>query len=286
MAHKVSRWIKETDHKIYKISILGGELFQKELLDKMFKYFEFCRIISTTCGKDVTFNFVSNLSFDRDIQWHLSNLLQSTGATLSTSWDFAYRNTHANNFHNNIEYFKKRLSMITFVLTRPTIREMLSGKSDEYFRWLTENFIVQWDYYTPNEFANIMMPSDKDIYMALCYLIDNFPELPQSKALRYTGTAKTSCLSPNKITFLPNGENVACRYIDYDQAEFKTPINRKNNDNIITSFINLKGCLSCEYYKRCPLSCFVMSDNKIYQDREELDECLYKKLFDKYKPNI
>ena len=130
------------------------------------------------------------------------------------------------------------------------------------------------------------MPSDKELYEGISCLIENFPELSQVESLLYNKITKTSCLSPNKVTFLPNGETVACRYMDYEQAEFRTPIDRGCNSNVITNFLDEKGCLSCEFYIRCPLSCFIMSDHVSYIDQEELNECFFKKIFRKYKSNI
>jgi len=288
MQHRVADWIKEEKSGLpLKVSILGGELFQKNLINIFYKYQKFCKDLKFgALDRKIDFCFISNLNFSEDVAFYVENaVLFSSKAFLGTSWDFSDRKVNPY-FHTNLLRFKEHINAITFVLTRPSIQKLISGENLDYFTWLTENFEVQWDYYTPNKFADTLMPSDKEIYDALCFLIENYPELPQVQNLLYNKETKTSCLSPNKVTFLPNGEIVACRYAKDEQSKFRTPIDRECNGNIISTYIQEKGCLTCEFYKRCPLSCFVMNDHSLYKEREELDECFFKKIFCKYKPNV
>lgn len=285
--YHIAKWISENKINLpCKVNILGGELFSKEHRSRFHEYYKFCDSLKFLLKDiDLEYNFISNLCFDTGTRWYVKSLLDQLNATVSTSWNFD-QNSMLDNFHSNLVALNDRISIITFVLTKTNIQLLMNEERRDYFEWLTNNYEVQWDYYTPNKYAEELMPSDKELYDCLSFLIENFPELTQVKSLLNKGEVKTSCLSPNKVTFLPNGEIVACRQRDYDQSEFRAPIDLNCNENIINDFIVREKCLSCKYFSGCPLSCFVMYDHYTFIKKRELDECLYKKLFDKYKPNV
>ncbi|MFN9066677.1 MAG: hypothetical protein ACK5V3_05570, partial [Bdellovibrionales bacterium] len=57
---------------------------------------------------------------------------------------------------------------------------------------------------------------------------------------------------------------------------FNSEVNYQSNSNIVTSFIEENECLSCEWFQRCTLRCFVQAD---WEKREKTSVCLFKTFF-------
>lgn len=133
----------------------------------------------------------------------------------------------------------------------------------------------------PTTWADSLMPSDHELLNAFRYLLWKFPKIRKLKSWTEPNeeACRITCASLNKITILPDGTITNCRHLNYDQKDFDTEIFNESNSDIVMKFITKKECLSCPYFKRCPLSCFVMSDHKKFLGNKELNECFYKILF-------
>ncbi len=62
--------------------------------------------------------------------------------------------------------------------------------------------------------------------------------------------------------------------------DFKTPVTEESTqDNTVMehNFLMENYCLTCEYFQRCGLGCFLHSD---YTKRIELNDCVFKMVFD------
>lgn len=276
------------------IHMLGGELFE-DSNDYYSEYFAFISAIAEHCKlflpeKDLTFVFLTNMNFQKEetknkLDFFLRMLkINDYNFILTTSWDPTGRPLKGDTetkFHQNITYFKEHLSEITFVLTKPTIKKLLED-NNEYLELLTsEGFTIDYDYYMPTTWADSLMPSDRDLLNAFRYLLWKFPKIRKLKSWLEVeeDACRITCASLNKITILPDGTITNCRHLDYNQKDFDTKIFNESNSDIIMNFITKKECLSCPYFKRCPLSCFVMADHKKFLGNKELDECFYKTLF-------
>jgi radical SAM protein with 4Fe4S-binding SPASM domain len=276
------------------VHLLGGELFEDsndyyaEYTAFINRIFEHCQLVLP--DKELMFVFLTNMNFQKDeTKAKLESFLNGLRAKgvkfiLTTSWDPTGRPLKGDietQFHKNITHFKDDLSEVTFVLTKPTIKKLLEDKNDYLSLLVEQGFNVDYDYYMPTTWADSLMPSDRDLLNAFRYLIYKFPGIrklkswlePEEEACRIT------CASLNKITILPDGTITNCRHLNYDAKDFDTEIFNESNSDIIMKYITKKECLSCPFFKRCPLSCFVMADHKKFLGNTELDECFYKILF-------
>lgn len=280
-ADVVIQYLKEWEHikDDITVTMTGGELFQ----DKVYyyeQYYQFMFRIMSFMPK-VKFTMVTNLMFNMDTLDEVDNLLtrcKNSGidVSLGTSWDFSGRPI-AQRFTTLLECLREDIQGITFVLTEPAIRALLDGRHDKDFRELYEEFNIDFDYYVPTEHADKMMPSDWDLLNAFRYMIKNYPKLPTIRAWLEGEKNSLTCGNLNKITILPDGSLVPCRQLDYCGSDFKTPVDEYSNATMVNKYMDKHGCLSCEYYSKCTMTCFVMNDHVSY--KEELDDCLYRTMF-------
>jgi radical SAM protein with 4Fe4S-binding SPASM domain len=276
------------------VHMLGGELFE-DSNDYYDDYFYFISTIAEYCKKNIPekkllFVFLTNMNFQKDetknkLENFLNQLINSNYKfILTTSWDPTGRPLKGEidtKFHQNITYFKKHLAEITFVLTKTTINKLLR-ENIEYLDLLYNlGFKLDFDYYMPTTQVDSLMPSDRDLLNALRLLIKKYPKISKLKAWtqNINSPGKLTCASLNKITILPDGTLTNCRHLNYDQSDFETKIFNESNSDMILNYITKKECLSCNYFFKCPLSCFVMSDHKKFIENKELEECYYKILF-------
>jgi radical SAM protein with 4Fe4S-binding SPASM domain len=288
---------KSSLKKEIQVHLLGGELFE-DRNDYYSDYFEFIQSVQDHAqkfleGHNLKFVFLTNMNFQEDstlnkLETFLTRLESiNTKVVLTTSWDPTGRplkGETSTKFHHNINYFKKYVSEITFVLTRPTIKKLLSGNTPYLDLLINEGFTVEYDYYMPTNLVDKLMPSDRDLLNAFRVLIKKYPSIPKLKQWAdpewdRTIPTRLTCASLNKITILPDGTITNCRHLSYSPDEFETEIKNESNSDMMMNFISKKECLSCEFFQECPLSCFLMSDHKKYNGSSSLDECLYKTLF-------
>ena len=275
------------------VHMLGGELFE-DSNDYYDQYYDFIvdihKYVSENMPeKKLMFVFLTNMNFQKDsTRDKLENFLNSLRDKgikfiLTTSWDPTGRPLKGEvttKFHQNITYFKKDLAEITFVLTKPTIRRLLDGRTEYLDLLVKEGFKIDYDYYMPTTNVDSMMPTDRDLLNGLRMLIYRYPNISKLKSFTHPEQGgHLTCASLNKITILPDGTITNCRHLDYTQEDFETKITNETNADIIMSFITKRECLTCEYFEQCPMSCFVMADHKKFLENQELDECFYKILF-------
>jgi len=268
------------------INVMGGEVFNDLIPDELFAdYDRFCKKIldfSKESGQKVTINWVTNLIFHKRQRVHdLIEKHRKEGGevNLSTSYDFdgrGYACKVNSIFAKNLRFFKDWVYTIGFVLTSPAIKNFMEGH-DPFFDELYETHTLYFDYYVPEERnCDDLMPSDKELLEAFIYAGTHYPKVfPVSDWLE-NKINKMTCYSLNKLTVLPDGEHVTCRYLTYKKGSFKNPIDYKSNANIVSSYVQENECLSCPWYERCSMRCFVQAD---WVKREKLDECLYKTFF-------
>lgn len=271
------------------VNMMGGELFNDDVPDAIFgDYLEFAYAVHSharSVGKQCHFNWVTNLVFkNRERVSALIASLRNLGVStkLSTSYDFAGRplsEAKKTTFHQNLEWFNQKhpniIYTIGFVLTKQAIKRILTSR-DEEFEYLYDHFPLYFDYYVPEKLSQHMIPSDREHLEAFLFIAKHYPKVaPVSDWINHEFNQMT-CYSLNKLTLLPDGREVKCRYLKYDEADFNTPIDYSSNANIIQNHLDKYGCLTCEHYDRCSFRCFVQAD---WSNRERMDVCLYKTFF-------
>lgn len=282
----VKEFILKNPRTNHILNIMGGEVFNDELPDSMFESYKTLVLdidaFAKTLGHTCSFNWVTNLIFKKsDRVLDFLNFLEEKGITIniSTSYDFAGRKNSLWNletFTQNLELLGSRIYTVGFVLTKTSIRHLLA-KRDPYFDVLYGKYPLYFDYYVPENGANILMPSDKEILGCYLFIAKNYPNISPVKELLENQENKMTCYSLNKLTLLPNGREVKCRYMDYKPDQFKTPIDYQSNENIIQAHLDENECFTCDWFSRCGFRCFVQAD---WAKREKTEKCLFKTFFE------
>ncbi|RLA63451.1 MAG: hypothetical protein DRQ88_12445 [Epsilonproteobacteria bacterium] len=276
---------KSPVNSFIQIHLLGGEIFD-DGKNRYNDYKAFLSKIHENLKTKHKFIFLTNMNWstdstDSEVE-SLIAYMESMGIDFhfTTSWDPTGRPIKGEvetDFHKNLMKYKKYVSEITFVLTKPTIQKLL-GRDTSYLDLLiTEGFQVDIDYYMPTSSTDQLMPTDRMLLEAMLCLNKHYPKIKKMSNLE----GKITCMSPSKVTIMPDGTLTCCMHIEYDQKEFNTPIVKESNSPLILNFLEKNGCFSCEYYSKCPFTCFVMDDHKSF--KRELNDCLYKLYFDKTK---
>lgn len=289
---RILEFIQNNPKQRHMLNIMGGEIFNDEVDDKLFadylnlavKVDEFAKSL----GHTAQFNWVTNLVFKKvERVQNLIRELRSRGikTQISTSYDFSGRKNKtwiSELFKQNILTFKDDVYTVGFVLTKPAIKFLLNEK-DEYFEFLYQHYPLYFDFYVPENGANVLMPTDQDILDAYRFIAKNYPKVNPIRDLLENEQNKMTCYSLNKLTLLPDNREVKCRYLKYRAEDFKTPIDYGTNDSIILNFVEENQCLSCQFYSRCSFRCFVQAD---WSKRVKTETCIYKTFFQEVEAGL
>jgi len=279
----IAGYINSNPSEAFHLHMMGGELFQDEFVDQGFLdyYKEFMDTLRAECpGKDLHFNYVTNLVFDRTDE--VQKFVANNGLQLAVSYDPAGRFTASQfvTFKRNVEIFKNYTRVIGLTMTKPSMIKMHAG--DEYFDYLYANFLCDWDHLLPSGVErDVMMPSESDLLAFYKLLIDKYPKCLNvsqfvADPTELDGSCSTMpCTRGNNLTiFSDNSIPHGCS---------GTIILRNNttevvgSTDIISTFLDRNDCLHCEYYKRCSFTCFVHNDYKDFV--RDVQGCVFKESF-------
>jgi radical SAM protein with 4Fe4S-binding SPASM domain len=283
---------KETKKKVV-FNVMGGEIFSPDIFDEnllhTYKLFvEGIKSLSVKYQISVRINWVSNMVTDKV---HLIDSLmlhsEKSGifSSLVTSYDAKgrFNINEFLQFKKTVDYFGDRIKNFSMLLTKQNIQHILKNK-DPYFKYLySEGKEIYFDYYMPDQHAKIQAPSDTELLEVFKFTIDNYPNVQPIRGWLENDANKLSCRSSKLV--LEDGTMCMCGNLVSEETKiniYKSPIHKDSNVDIEQSFLNKYDCLSCEYFTRCGLGCFMQHD---YKFREELDECVYK-LTHRYIDNV
>jgi hypothetical protein len=255
---------KNTSTNLFLLHLMGGELFQDDLIDGgILEHFgEFIRVLESKKPDNVTFeyNFITNLALTRTDK--LLDFVIKHEIELAVSYDPTgrFNQKQLELFKKNIEIFKPYIRMVSCVMTKPSIDKIIFG--DQYFDYLYENFDCHWDHLlVSNSKMDYLLPSEQDIKNFYIHLVDHYPRVINvEQFLNKTQQQKMGCTRGNSLTVfsdnsIPNG----CS----GSAVVKDTITEYTEDSgIVGRFIEQNMCLSCEYYSRCNLTCFMNNEYK------------------------
>lgn len=278
---RIVSWINSnTRSKYFKLHIMGGELFQDQLISAGFLeiYQEMIDEIRSQVptDKELVFNFVTNLVFDRTDD--VLGFLNKNDLKVSTSYDSKgrFNKLQLDTFKRNVEIFKDRIEMVSLVMTLQNIEAVMAG--DEYFGYLYSQFPCDWDSFLPSvKSSEYISPKESDLLKFYKYLIDNYPECMNVE--HFTSPEqqkKMTCTRGNNFTILhddsvPKGCSGTILLKDKTTQDLAS-------DQIVIQFFKTYNCFECEYFKKCPFTCFVKNDyNKIQRD---VGDCIFKLTFD------
>jgi sulfatase maturation enzyme AslB (radical SAM superfamily) len=277
----IINYIQNTESNEILLHLMGGELFQDELIDRGFLqyYTEFIHLLESQKPKNkkLTYNFITNLVFTRIVE--VKSFCNKHDLKIAISYDPVARFTKKQllQFKANVEVFKSYIRIVSCVMTKQNMSAIIRG--DEYFTYLYNNFDCHWDHLLVGDsLLDIMMPKQSEVYEFYRHLVDNYPKtLNMLQFVEKTiKTNKMGCTRGNSFTILsdnsiPKGCSGSVILKDATTEDI-------GSTKIIDNFIQQNDCLSCEYYSRCNLTCFVNNDyKKIVKD---IEGCVYKKVFE------
>lgn len=266
------------------INLMGGELFADQIPDYIFQdYREMVARLQTLMprGKSFEINWVTNLVFENTARVRaLVTDVRALGITtkLTTSFDFAGRFSKYNKdlFDRNVYSLRDIIGTISVVLTKGNIKAMLTRKDELFERMYRDGFYFYFDYYSPESNAHLHAPSDLELRDGLIHLANNYPNTWPVQGWMRNDRNEMSCRGSLIVDH--TGFKGQCRSLLTDQmkTQMHSAIQLDNNTTMEEKFINKYDCVSCEYFQRCGMGCFLQHD---FAGREELDECLYKQVF-------
>jgi hypothetical protein len=275
-------WINKNDSKYVKLHIMGGEIFQDFLLEKNYlnTYQKFMNEIVNKVedkNKNIVFNFVTNLVFTKSDL--VLNFLEKNNLMISTSYDSAGRFNidDLKIFKKNIEIFKNKISMISCIMTAQSIK---SVKTDDYFSYLYDNFLIDWDSLWPSKYDKLnrlLMPKESELFDFYKWLIDNYPNcLNVEHFITEKPLMKMTCTRGNNMTILQ--DNTIPRGCSGSAFVQDRKTSDENVQEVVLNFFKTYNCFECQYFKKCPFTCFVKQDYKYIE--HDLGDCVFKKTFE------
>lgn len=255
--------------QMLQVNFLGGELFQDKLIDQGYLayYYAMAYRISELAEKYGFIGYrviwVSNLLFANKeaVKEHIDALrAEGIDNHLIISYDFDGR-PMSNRYRKNLEWFgPEYIISLSLVGTIPSIIEFMKDR-DEYFKnELYGKYEAYFDSYIPEHGYDDLMPSDSLMYEWYKFMADTYPKLKPVSNLIEKAENAMKCLSLNKITIFPDNTTSNCRWHRYVQDDFNTEYNVHDNAGMMQTYIDEEGCLSCEYFQKCGLRCFVQAD--------------------------
>ena len=273
-------WVNSnTRSKYFKIHVMGGELFQDVWIQKGFMdhYQEFTDSINSQISEDkeIVFNFITNLVFEQTQP--VLDFITNNNLKISISYDPKGRFTGAqfDLFKENVELFKPYIEMVSSVMTNQSMDAIVEG--DEYYDYLYANFTCDWDSFLPSvNQSKFLMPKESETLAFNKVLVDKYPKVLNIRNFIETSVSnKMSCTRGNSYTVMydntvPDGCSGSAILRDNTTPDL-------GSGKIVENFLEKYNCLECEFFARCPFTCFIKQDWKYLDDDE--DDCVFRQTF-------
>jgi hypothetical protein len=273
----IRNWIDNNPRKqAYKIHLMGGELFQDKWIDKDFLYIydDFINAIKQS-DENIHINFITNLVFKRSSK--VLQFLDKNNLTVSISYDPSgrFKPKDLEIFERNIVRFQDHIEMVSLVLTRQNINKIRQG--DRLFELLYKNYPCDFDQFLPSVApSRVLMPSEREMYEFYKVLVKKYPKcINVDHFVNDKPANKMTCTRGNSLTVMPDGDKPqGC-----SGAVFLKDAQTENlgGPAIVENFFEKYNCFECEYFQRCPFSCFIKQDYKHIE--QNMDECVFKATF-------
>jgi len=268
----------------FSIHIMGGELFQDRWIDEGFLdiYEKFIQAIQSelSTDKQVVYNFVTNLGFTRRTE--VIYFLEKNNLKFSISYDPHGRFNPAQKkiFEENLKYFRHLIRMVSCVMTKNSMQSIING--DEIFDNLYDLYPVDFDHLLPStgtKADRTLMPKESEVLEFYKVLVDRYPECINIQPFTNGRPQnKMSCTRGNSLTVMPDGSIPKGCSGSVLLQDYNTP--DLGGTKIIENWVDKYNCFQCEYFQRCPMSCFIKADFKHIE--EDLDDCVFRQTF-KYR---
>lgn len=272
-------------HIPYKVNITGGELFHDgvpdDVLDDIFSAVYL--VLDKLPQAEVYLG--TNLVFNPDRLIELMDCFDAADlgdrVHLTTSYDPAGRFNVGDlqTFLRNVYHpdIRKRITTVNVVITKQNIDAILSNRHKEVLDGLYEAFPLYFDHFIANDSYTLYQPSEERILDFFLYMKEHYPNAGPVAEMLAGGQQELTCQS----TIIINKDNtmVTCwgeagkdHTLDYTEG-----LRRKARAE--EDFLEHYGCLSCEYYQRCTMRCFL--HHRSLDERPK--ECQIKLFYDTLK---
>lgn len=259
-------------HTIY--NIMGGELFMTNVPNE----------VVNTYSKDLEFhphkiyNWLTNLIIPiHRFEMFLSQLPEN--CVWSTSYDPCGRFNRAqlSHFNENIRYLSTkgyRPQSVSIVLTVQTINAIMNG--DETFQYLYDNkYPLFFDFLSlfNSPLFESMLPKESLVQKFFLFLIDVYPDVGPIKEWIDEVPIKMSCRESEIIS----SEEIIgnCVTAVDTKSKSKIPLVDLSSNCLQNTYIEKRQCLSCEFFDKCPLGCFLNHQTNGFEDLPD-GECMYR----------
>lgn len=264
----------------YVVNFTGGELFLDEFPDELFEQYYSAGKRVLEHFDDVLLVLGTNLAYDRvDRLIKLYRRLKVHGRVeIATSYDPAGRfnaKTRAQ-FLRNLTLLGSYVKTINVVITKQNIESFLAGQEGEEVSWMVDNYNVYFDHYIPSTMYTYHQPDEDLISDLYLHLSEKYPNsypvkdwkdnlfnettCRSTKIVNKDGVVTTCWSEAGKDSILDEGKGLIAK----NEAEMR--------------FIEKYGCLSCEYYSRCGMRCFL---HHSFVEDDLDDNCKIKEMYDK-----
>jgi len=270
--------------RYFSIHIMGGELFQDRWIDEGFLeiYEKFTADIQArlTTEKEVVYNFVTNLGFTR--RKEVTQFLEKNNFKFSISYDphGRFNPVQKKIFLENLTHFRHLIRMVSIVMTKKSMQSIMDG--DEVFDNLYDLYPVDFDHLLPStgtKADRTLMPKESEVLEFYKVLVDKYPECINIQPFTNGKPQnKMTCTRGNSLTIMPDGSIPKGCSGSVLLKEYNTP--DLGGTQIIENWVDKYNCFQCDYFQRCPMSCFIKSDFKHLED--DLDDCVFRQTF-KYR---
>jgi hypothetical protein len=148
---------------------------------------------------------------------------------------------------------------------------------DSLFDALYHNYTCDFDHFLPSvATSRVLMPSERDLFEFYKVLVEKYPKcLNVDHFVNDKPANKMICTRGNSFTIMPDGAKPqGCSgSVFLKEAQTK----ELGGPTIVENFLDKYNCFECEYFQRCPLSCFIKEDYKHIE--QDMDECVFKATF-------
>ncbi len=276
--------IRSSKEPHFIVNLMGGELFADKIPDQtIYDYYNMVEAVFTQLPpkKTIEVNWVTNLVFTKlERLQELVNKTRALGiqSRITTSFDFTGRFRKASRllFENNIRKLGSEVGTISVVLTKPNIEKMIKNDDSLFKELYAQGFYFYFDYYSPENNFKEMLPTDTQLQEGLLFLLRNYPNVNPIQSWIKNESNPMSCQS--SIVIDKDGVKGKCKSLVPESIKVVLKSESHDNTNAVMEdrFSNKYDCISCEFYKRCGMGCFLQHD---FDGFETLSECLYKEIF-------
>lgn len=266
----------------YKVNVTGGELFHDDIADELFPVYleSIVKILEGLPRAEVLIG--TNLVFNPVRLIDMMNQLDSRGFkdrySVATSYDPAgrFNTVQLEQFLKNIALpgISERISTVNVVITKQNIDSVLSGRCKTDLDWMYSHYPLYFDHFMANDSYAAFQPSEERILEFFLYIKEHYPKSGPIQEMTRGNYGELTCQST--IIFTDDNQMVTCwgeagkdRTMDYQEG-----LVRKNAAE--QDFLEFYDCLSCEYYRRCTMRCFL--HHRSLDERPK--ECQIKLLYD------